>query len=129
VILVAEVDLGRVMVGHAAKRTPNEQWNQIRRQRGCDSVRFTGLPKGDEYVVYDPDRVRSIALHSASPHVYTGTLQRSADGTSGTGRSFTDYPVRIVSINQRPSWSYPVLLGDAHSDELGWAAPRSLRLQ
>jgi hypothetical protein len=128
VILQAQVDLGRVMMATKSHVGPNEDWAGILDRRGYDSVQCQDIPSGDEFVVYDPRRVRSIKMHSAQPHVYNGTLQVSADGRSGTGRSMSNYPVRIVAINQRPSWPCPILLGDDWSDQLGWAAPESLRV-
>jgi hypothetical protein len=128
VILSAQVDLGNIMIAQKSHCHPGEDWAGILDARGHDSVRCTGLASGDEYIVYEAWRVTSITLHTASPHFFTGTLQVSADGRSGTGRSFSNYQVNIVTINQRPSWPYPVLLGDAYSNQLGWVAPESLRL-
>ena len=51
---------------------------------------------------------------------FTGTLHKSADGTAGTGRSFTNYPVRIVRTLDSNKYPYPILLGDNYSDQLGW---------
>jgi hypothetical protein len=126
VILSAQVDLGRVMLAQKSHVHAGEDWAAILDHRGFDSVKCTEIRSGDEYVIYDAQRVKSIALYSAWEHNYTGKLQVSADGRSGTGRSLKDYRVRIVTINQRPSWPYPVRLGDRHSDQLGWAAPSAL---
>ena len=52
---------------------------------------------------------------------FTGTLQVSSDGTAGTGRSFTNYPVHIV--RQIPGAKYPILLGDKY---LGWCSESNL---
>jgi hypothetical protein len=128
VTLCAEVDLGRVMLAQKSHVHPGEDWGGILQVRGFDSVRCTGLASGDEYIVYDANRVKGIALHSAARYLYTGRLQVSADGASGTGRQMTNHPVSIVAINQRPSWPYPIRLGDSASNQLGWAAPESLRL-
>jgi hypothetical protein len=128
VTLSADVDVGRVMLAQKSHVHPDEDWGQILQVRGYDSVKCTGLASGDEYIVYDAGRVKSIALFSAAPFLYTGRLQVSADGISGTGRQMTNHPVRIVAINQRPSWPYPIRLGDAASDQLGWAAPEALTL-
>ena len=51
----------------------------------------------------------------------TGRLQVDSYGTSGTGRYFSNYPVRIVNIKTdgRP---YPILLGDDWTDKLGWVS-------
>ena len=49
---------------------------------------------------------------------FTGTFHSSSDGTAGTGRSFTNYPVHIV--RQIPGAKYPILLGDKYSGQLGW---------
>jgi hypothetical protein len=128
VTLCAEVDLGRVMLAQKSHVHQGEDWGGIMKVGGFDSVRCTGLASGDEYIVYDAKRVKSIALYTAAPYIYTGKLQVSADGRSGTGRQMTNHPVRIVAINQRPSWPFPIRLGDAWSDQLGWAAAESLRL-
>ena len=55
---------------------------------------------------------------------FTGTLQVSSDGTAGTGRSFTNYPVHIVY--RKRGAKYPILLGDKYSDELGWCRESNL---
>ena len=51
----------------------------------------------------------------------TGRLQVDSYGTSGTGRYFSHYKVRIVNIKNdgRP---YPILLGDNYSNMLGWVS-------
>jgi hypothetical protein len=126
VTLCAEVDLGNVMLVNKERVSPDEDWANVLDRRGCDSVRCTGLRSGDEYVVYEAGRVKSIRLYSAWPHRYTGRLQVSADGISGTGQSLTGYLVSIVAINERPSWPYPVRLGDSNSNQLGWAEPAAL---
>jgi hypothetical protein len=126
VILSAEVDLGNVMLAQKANVHQGEDWAGILDRRGYDSVRCTGIPSGDEYIVYDASRVKSIRLHSAWPHLYTGRLQVSADGRSGTGKSLRNYRVNIVTVNQRPSWPFPVRLGDNYSNQLGWAEPSAL---
>ena len=49
----------------------------------------------------------------------SGVLHCSSYG-EGTGRRFSNYPVRIVKIvSGRP---YPVLLGDDYSNQLGWVS-------
>ena len=55
----------------------------------------------------------------------TGVLQVASDGSRGTGRRFTNYKVRIVRIlnNGAP---YPILLGDAYGDQLGWVSEDDL---
>ena len=55
---------------------------------------------------------------------FTGTLQVSSDGTAGTGRSFTNYPVHIVRRKQGAK--YPILLGDKYSEKLGWCTMSNL---
>jgi hypothetical protein len=128
VILSADVDLGNVMVARKDQCYAGEDWAHILDHRGYDTVKCTGLVSGDEYVVYDSNRVRSIELFRGAPYLFTGRLQGSADGSAKPGRSFTKYPVRIVLINQRPSWRYPIRLGDNASDRLGWCEPASLTL-
>jgi hypothetical protein len=126
VTLSVEVDLGKIMIADKARCKVGEDWAGILDRRDCDSVRCIGIASGDEYVVYDPARVKSIQLYTSSQHFYTGTLQKSADGSAGTGKSFTHYLVRIVNIHEKPSNPYPVLLGDGYSDKLGYANPSSL---
>jgi hypothetical protein len=128
VTLCAEVDLGNVMLAKASHCTPNEKWAQILDHYGYDSVRCTGLASGDEYVVYEPRRVRSIALYSAAQYLFSGRLQGSADGKAQQGRALFHYRVRIVRIHEHPNWPFPILLGDSSSDRLGWCDPVSLRL-
>ena len=55
---------------------------------------------------------------------FTGTIQVSSNGTAGTGRSFTNYPVHIV--RQIPGAKYPILLGDKYSEKLGWCTMSNL---
>jgi hypothetical protein len=86
------------------------------------------LDSGDEYVVYEPQRVKSIQLYSSDTHKFTGTLQVSADGHSGTGRSFNDYPVKIIKVHERPSYTFSILLGDTNSNQLGWTDSSTLKL-
>ena len=49
---------------------------------------------------------------------FTGTLHSSSDGTAGTGRYYSNYPVHIVRIN--PGAKHPYLVRDKYSNELGW---------
>jgi len=49
----------------------------------------------------------------------TGVLHTSSYG-EGTGKKFTNYPVHISKII--PGRPYPVLLGDDHSEQLGWVS-------
>jgi hypothetical protein len=128
VTLCAEVDLGKVMLAKKENCFQGENWAERLDRRGCDSVRCTGISSGDEYIVYDAYRVRSIEFIDSTKHLFTGQLNISADGTAGTGWSFQNYEVRISKIHQTHSWPFPVLLKDAHSDMLGWVAPESLRV-
>mmetsp|Transcript_116443 Transcript_116443/g.336365 ORF Transcript_116443/g.336365 Transcript_116443/m.336365 type:complete len:126 (+) Transcript_116443:66-443(+) len=61
--VTAQVDLGRVKTvdkqGTSRYRHCTEQ--QLRRE-GYDSIHITGLATGDEYVVYDNSRVRSVSV-------------------------------------------------------------------
>jgi hypothetical protein len=127
VTLCATVDLGRVMQAHRLRCRRGEDWASILDYRGFDSVRCEGCKSGVEYVVYEPHRVRNIQLYSSETHIFTGTLNISADGRIGTGRSFTNYPVTVTRIHERPSSPFPVLLGDAYSQQLGWVDAGTLR--
>lgn len=51
----------------------------------------------------------------------SGVLQVASDGSRGTGRRFTNYRVHIVKILDR-NVPYPILLGDDHTDSLGWVS-------
>ena len=55
----------------------------------------------------------------------TGVLHVASDGSRGTGRRFTDYPVHIVRIIS--GRKYPILLGDNYNySELGWVSADEL---
>lgn len=54
----------------------------------------------------------------------TGVLHVASDGSRGTGRRFTDYPVHIVRIIS--GRKYPILLGDNYSEQLGWVSADEL---
>jgi hypothetical protein len=127
ITLCATVDLGRVMRADESKCRLGEDWAGILDHRGFDSVSCDRRESGLEYVVYEPGRVRDIQLYSSETHIFTGVLNKSADGRSGTGRSFTNYRVKVVRIHQKPSSQYPILLGDAYSQQLGWVDANALR--
>ena len=48
-----------------------------------------------------------------------GVLQVSSDGLRSTGRIFKNHKVRIVNILDNGA-RYPILLGDQHTNMLGW---------
>jgi hypothetical protein len=126
VTLCATVDLGNVMQADRSRCQAGEDWAGILNRGGFDSVCCMGCPSGPEYVVYESHRVRNIELYSSEPHRFTGVLNVSADGSCGTGQSFTNYRVTIVRFYQRPSSRYPILLGDNYSQQLGWVDASTL---
>jgi hypothetical protein len=126
VVLSAEVDLGTIHEVNMAKYQVGEDWGSVVARTKCDSVKAT-LQRGTEYIVYEAGRVKNIKLVRGSDlFAFTGQLWASADGTAGKGKSFRDYQVKIVKINERASSKYPILLGDAHSSQLGWVPPESI---
>ena len=65
------------------------------------------------------------------PYFFTGTLNRSADGTAGTGRYMSDIRVRIV--REVPGSRYPILIKNEYNDKhgkgaLGWVREEDLLL-
>ena len=59
-------------------------------------------------------------------YYYTGKLQASSDGTAGTGRYFSNYPVEIADYKEGAK--YPYLLRDKYSNQLGWCDRSNLSL-
>ena len=50
---------------------------------------------------------------------FNGFLQTSSEGLCSTGRRFKNHRVRIVTILANGA-KYPILLGDQHTNKLGW---------
>jgi GTPase SAR1 family protein len=127
VTLCAEVDLGLVMEVQLGQYPGTAPWWQIVRDRGCDSVHCTGFGSGEEYIVYEPERVKSIVLYPGDRNSCTGTLQKSADGTNGTGMRVARRHVRIAQITPRRDAQYPILLAETDSPtHVGWSSADSL---
>ncbi|CAL5970760.1 Conserved_hypothetical protein [Hexamita inflata] len=68
-----------------------------------------------------------VVIAEGSTFCFTGRLQVASDGSAGTGMYFSNYQVRIVRI--RTGYAYPILMGDAWSDTLGWTNAANIRQQ
>jgi hypothetical protein len=121
IVLEAEIDLGESINAQSLDDIDEDDEDEF------DSVVLERDWAEPEYIVFDPERVRSIKLHDSLPYVCTETLQISADGLQGPGMSPGKSIVRVIGI-----WPhdvpFPVRVGWSPNEPLGWTSPESLTL-
>jgi hypothetical protein len=92
-----------------------------------DSLHVTGFTSGDEWTVYDPNRVKRIAVSGSHKFRVRGSIHTTAAGEGP--QPHLGQLVHVVLIHpDHPEWPKPILLGDNWSESLGWVSADQLTL-